>query len=56
MQRERVKPPLKNVRGVAINRLEMISIPVPNLNLLWSDLHTRDKEQVEGKNVKKYTH
>ena len=35
--------------GVAINRLEMISIPVPNLNLLWSDLHTRDKEQVEGK-------
>ena len=35
--------------GVAINRLELISIPVPNLNLLWSDLHTRDKEQVEGK-------
>jgi ABC-type lipoprotein export system ATPase subunit len=35
--------------GVAINRLELISIPVPNLNLLWSDLHTREKEQVEGK-------
>lgn len=35
--------------GVAINRLELISIPVPSLNLLWSDLHTRDMEQVEGK-------
>lgn len=35
--------------GVAINRLELISIPVPNLNLLWSDLHTRDMKKVEGK-------
>jgi len=35
--------------GVAINRYELISIPVPNINLLWSDLHTRDMEQVEGK-------
>lgn len=35
--------------GVAINRLEMISIPVPNLNLLWSDLHTREQGQVDGK-------
>ncbi|MBI5182970.1 MAG: AAA family ATPase, partial [Nitrospinae bacterium] len=35
--------------GVAINRLELLSIPVPNLNLLWSDLHTRGTEQVGDK-------
>ncbi|MEW6620793.1 MAG: AAA family ATPase [bacterium] len=35
--------------GVTINRLEMISIPVPSINLLWSDLHTRDVKQVIGK-------
>ena len=35
--------------GVAINRFELISIPVPNLNLLWSDLHTRGQEKVAGK-------
>ena len=40
--------------GVAINRLELISIPVPNLNLLWSDLHTRtrDREQKRTKNIR----
>src|SRR3990167_225126 len=41
------KPSPEKRPGVAINRLELISIPVPNLNLLWSDLHTRtrDREQ-----------
>ncbi|MBI3752721.1 MAG: AAA family ATPase [Deltaproteobacteria bacterium] len=40
--------------GVAINRLEMISIPVPNLNLLWTDLHTRtrDIEQKRTRNIR----
>ena len=40
--------------GVAINRLELISIPVPNLNLLWSDLHTRtrDMAQKRTKNIR----
>jgi len=40
--------------GVAINRLELIPIPVPNLNLLWSDLHTRtrDREQKRTKNIR----
>jgi ABC-type lipoprotein export system ATPase subunit len=32
--------------GVTINRRDLISIPVPNANLLWRDLHVRDVEQV----------
>jgi hypothetical protein len=28
--------------GVAINRRDLISIPVPKANLLWNDLHVRD--------------
>jgi len=32
--------------GVAVNRLELISVPTPSLNLLWSDLHTRDTERI----------
>ncbi len=48
VKREGKASPVKRP-GVAINRLELISIPVPSLNLLWSDLHTRDMEQVEGK-------
>ena len=28
--------------GVAINRRDLISIPVPKAKLLWSDLHVRD--------------
>ncbi|MBI2907601.1 MAG: AAA family ATPase [Chloroflexi bacterium] len=28
--------------GVTINRKDLISIPVPNSNLLWSELHVRD--------------
>ena len=35
--------------GVTINRLDLISIPVPVANLLWRDLHTRSMEQANGK-------
>lgn len=28
--------------GVAINRTDLISIPLPNVNLLWHDLHVRN--------------
>src|ERR1017187_9756889 len=28
--------------GVAINRRDLIAVPVPNANLLWRDLHVRD--------------
>lgn len=35
--------------GVAINRLELISVPTPLLSLLWFDLRTRGSERVGEK-------
>lgn len=35
--------------GVTINRNDLISIPVPDANLLWHDLHVRSHEMIEGK-------
>lgn len=36
--------------GVAINRRDLISIPIPSANLLWNDLHVRSVEKnKEGK-------
>ncbi|MFH1110255.1 MAG: AAA family ATPase [Planctomycetota bacterium] len=32
--------------GVTINRRDLISIPVPDANLLWRNLHVRDVKQV----------
>ncbi|MFH1672266.1 MAG: AAA family ATPase [Pseudomonadota bacterium] len=32
--------------GVTINRRDLISIPVPNANLLWRNLHVRDVKRV----------
>lgn len=36
--------------GVTINRNDLISIPVPDANLLWRDLHVRGREILGGKN------
>ena len=35
--------------GVAINRRDLISIPVPSARLLWRNLQVRDTEKVDGK-------
>lgn len=35
--------------GVAINRRDLLAIPVPNAALLWRQLHTRDMRKVEGR-------
>ena len=35
--------------GVAINRRDLISIPVPNAKLLWRNLQVRDVERINGK-------
>ncbi len=35
--------------GVTINRKDLVSIPVPDANLLWRDLHVRDVQKSEGK-------
>lgn len=37
--------------GVTINRRDLIAIPVPVANLLWRDLHVRNVERVEGKQI-----
>jgi len=35
--------------GVAINRRDLITVPVPAANLLWHQLHTRNVQKVAGK-------
>lgn len=35
--------------GVAINRRDLISVPVPSARLLWRNLQVRDTERVDGK-------
>ena len=35
--------------GVTINRLDLMAVPVPNANLLWRGLHTRNVQQRNGK-------
>ena len=35
--------------GVAINRRDLIAVPVPAANLLWKNLHVRDVQKVDGK-------
>lgn len=34
--------------GVTINRQDLISLPVPDANLMWRNLHVRDVESVAG--------
>ena len=41
--------PAEKRPGVAINRRDLISIPVPSANLLWRDLHVRGVKSVNGK-------
>ena len=35
--------------GVTINRRDLIAMPVPNANLLWRGLRSRDVSRVDGK-------
>lgn len=35
--------------GVTINRRDLVSVPVPDANLLWRDLHVRDVHQTGGR-------
>jgi len=39
----------KKRSGVAISRKDLVSIPVPETNLLWRELHVRETKIVEGK-------
>jgi len=35
--------------GVTINRRDLLTVPVPNANLLWKDLHVRAVQKLNGK-------
>ena len=35
--------------GVTVNRRDLVTIPVPNANLLWRELHTRHVRLVDGR-------
>ena len=35
--------------GVTVNRRDLVSLPVPNANLLWRALHVRDVRKVDGR-------
>ncbi len=34
--------------GVTVNRRDLVSIPLPDANLLWRDLHVRNVKRVDG--------
>lgn len=40
--------------GLTINRNDLISLPVPEANLLWRDLHVRSQEMVNGERSTKH--
>lgn len=39
----------RSQRGVAVNRRDLVSIPVPNARLLWRGLHVRNSFREEGR-------
>ncbi|MBI3948060.1 MAG: AAA family ATPase [Armatimonadetes bacterium] len=41
-EKRRGRPPARQRQGVAINRRDLMAIPVPEASLLWHDLHLRD--------------
>ena len=38
--------------GVTINRRDLIALPVPAANLLWSDLHVRESRERKTRNIR----
>ncbi len=51
-KRKGTKTPKKR-SGVTINRRDLISLPVPDANLLWHELHVRDVQKKNGKQATK---
>ncbi len=43
------KPNPEKRPGVAINRRDLISLPVPNARLLWRNLQVRDTHRIDGR-------
>ena len=47
-EKRRGRPAADKRPGVAINRRDLIAIPVPDANLLWRDLHVRNIDRTNG--------
>ena len=47
-EHRRGRPNPEKRPGVAVNRRDLISLPVPNVRLLWRDLQVRDIQRIEG--------
>ena len=43
------RPKAEKRPGVAVNRHDLISVPVPNARLLWRNLQVRDVQRIDGK-------
>lgn len=43
------RPTPKQRSGAAVNRRDLVAIPMPNANLLWRELHVRDVSNVDGR-------
>ncbi|TAK57380.1 MAG: AAA family ATPase, partial [Bacteroidetes bacterium] len=50
-EKKQNKAPSEKRSGVQINRNDLISLPVPNTNLLWNDLHVRKSERSNDKQI-----
>ena len=40
-----------NRAGVTLNRRDLVAMPVPKANLLWTNLHVRDVRRLDGRQV-----
>lgn len=40
--------------GVAINRRDLVAVPVPSARQLWRDLHVRDVQRGDGRQITRY--
>ena len=47
-EQRRGRPNPEKRPGVAVNRRDLISLPVPNARLLWRDLQVRDIQRIDG--------
>ena len=47
-EHRRGRPNPEKRPGVAVNRRDLISLPVPNARLLWRDLQVRDVQRIDG--------
>ena len=43
------RPKVEKRPGVAVNRRDLISLPVPNARLLWRNLQVRDVQRISGR-------